>query len=155
MTETDTITITGAGKTVTLSAAAFADAARQGGTEQLGLPFALDQGKLSEFLTRWLAIEEEQDRLREEARLLKEEYVDDFPMRGILTAIKRVRALIKLENHPKEAMKREHLSVLEGLVEQHILNMQTNIDTLVQDIDARLARGEREAVNIITGEVVP
>ena len=173
MSEPSMITITGAGKTATLSAAALADATRQiahrrgpvydalhadaEGTEgeQLALPFTLDKQKLGEFLTRWIAIEEEQDRLREEARLLKEEYVDDFPMRAMLVAVKRVRALIKLENHPKEAMKREHLSVLEGLVEQHLLKMQTNIDTLVQDIDARLARGAQAAVNMTTGEVLP
>ena len=155
MTEPDMITITGAGRTVTLSAAAFADAARQAGTEQLDFPFALDQAKLSEFLTRWIAVEEEQDRLREEARLLKEEYADDFPMRAMLVAVKRVRAVHKLENHPKEAMRREHLSALEGLVEQHLLKMQTNVDDLVQDLDARLAKGERpRAVNINTGEVM-
>ena len=116
---------------------------------QLDLPFALDKGKLAEFLTRWIAIEEEQDRLREEARLLKEDYADAFPMRAMLVAVKRVRAVHKLENHPKEAMKREYLSVLEGLVEQHLLSMQTNVDDLVQSVDGRVA------VNMATGEVGP
>ena len=120
---------------------------------QLTLPFALDQAKLSEFLTRWIAIEEEQDRLREEARLLKEEYAEDFPMRGVLTAVKRVRALQKLEAHPKEPMKREHLSVLEGMVEEHLLGMRQALDDLGRAIDEKLAKGERVAVNMQTGEI--
>ena len=149
MREPDMMTITGAGSTVTVSGAACADVARQAGTEQLDLPFALDQAKLGTFLTRWIAIEEEQDRLREEARLLKEEYAADFPMRAMLVAVKRVRAVIKLENHPKDGMKREHLSVLEGLVEQHLLSRQTNVNDLIQALDKRVA------VNMATGEVGP
>ena len=77
--------------------------------------------------------------------------MDDFPMRGILTAVKRVRALIKLENHPKEAMKREHLSVLEGLVEQHFLTTRTRLDDMEQAIEAQFATGYRGAVNMATG----
>lgn len=134
-----TLTITGAGRSATISGKALEDATRQirqkqGPVyealqgEQIDLPFPLDQAKLNEFLTRWIAIEEEQDRLREEARLLKEKYMDDFPMRAMLVAVKRVRALHKLENHPKEGMKREHLVRLEALVERHLLGMRAEVD---------------------------
>ena len=134
-----TLTITGAGRSATISGEALDDATRQirqkqGPVyealqgEQIDLPFPLDQAKLSEFLTCWIAIEEEQDRLREEARLLKEKYMDDFPMRAMLVAVKRVRALHKLENHPKEGMKREHLATLEALVERHLLGMRAEVD---------------------------
>ena len=35
---------------------------------QLSLPFTLDRTKLCEFLTRWIAIEDEEDRLRQRPR---------------------------------------------------------------------------------------
>ena len=150
------ITITGAGRSVTLTEAQLDDATRQlqqKQEEQLALPFALDQAKLGEFLTRWLAIEDEEDRLREDKRQLKEDYADDFPMRGVLTAVKRVRALQKLEAHPKEGMKREHLTVIENLVERHLLDMRKALDDLEQAIDEKLQKGEHGAVNRATGEV--
>ena len=163
------ITITGAGRRATITGAQLADAARQiqqksgpvydalqgemPAAEQLDLPFPLDQAKLGEFLTRWLAIEDEEDRLREDKRQLKEDYADDFPMRGVLTAVKRVRALQKLEAHPKEGMKREHLTVIENLVERHLLDMRKALDDLEQAIDEKLQKGEHGAVNRATGEV--
>ena len=101
---------------------------------QMAFPFPLDQAKLSEFLTFWIAIEEEQDRLLEEARLLKEKYMEDFPMRAILVAVKRVRALHKLENHPKEGMKREHLVRLEALVELHLVGMRAEVDMTTGEV---------------------
>ena len=91
----------------------------------------------------------------EEKRVLKDDYAEYFPMRGFLTAVKRVRALHKLEDHPKEPMKREHLSVLEGLVEKHLLGMRQALKDLDQAIDDTLTRGERVAVNMQTGEVRP
>ena len=140
-----TLTITGAGRSATISGKTLDDATRQiqqkqGPVyealqgEQLALPFSLDQAKLSEFLTRWLAIEDEEDRLREDKRQLKEEYADDFPIRGMLVAVKRVRALHKLENHPKEGMKREHLATLEALVERHLLGMRAEVDMTTGEV---------------------
>ena len=122
---------------------------------QLALPFALDKTKLNEFLTRWIAIEEEEDRLRGEKRILKKDYESSFPMRGVLTAAKRVRALQKLEDHPTEPMKREHLSVLEGLVEKYLLSRRQALETLEQAIGEQLATGERVNINMTTGEVSP
>ena len=92
--------------------------------EQLDFPFLLDQDKLSEFLTRWLTIEDEEDRLREDKRLLKEAYADDFPMRGILTAVKVIRARTKLAEHPRDGIKHAHQRVLEALVETHLRSLK-------------------------------
>ena len=88
--------------------------------EQMNLPFFLDEAKLQEFLTRYVAIEDEFDRLREEQRLLKKQYNDDVPMRGLLAAVKIVRTTRKLETHPKEPLARVHLAYLARLVEEHL-----------------------------------
>ena len=139
------LTITGADRSATISGKTLDDATRQIRQkqgpiyealhgEQLALPFSLDQATLSTFLTRWLAIEDEEDRLREDKRLLKEEYMDDFPMRAMLVAVKRIRALHKLENHPKEGMKREHLVILEALVERHLLGMLVEVDMATGEV---------------------
>lgn len=74
--------------------------------EQTIFPFYLNETKLAEFLTRHAAIEDEEDHLREEKRLLKDEHADHFPMRAVLTAVKVVRARRKLEQHHKEPMQR-------------------------------------------------
>ena len=95
-------------------------------SDQMGFPFYCDEAKLAEFLTRWIAIEQEQDRLREDARLLKEEYKDDFPQRAILTAVKVARARRKLADHPKDPMPYAHQSALEALVEAHLFRMDLN-----------------------------
>jgi hypothetical protein len=92
-------------------------------TEQLDFPFFLDEKHFTAFLTQWIAIEQEEERLRNEKRQLKELHQDHFPLRGTLVAIKRVRAQRKLEEHPTEPMKREHLTYLEKLVETY-LDMQ-------------------------------
>ena len=123
------LTITDAGRSATISGEAL-----QG--EQLALPFSLDRTKLSEFLTRWLAIEDEEDRLREDKRQLKEDYAPAFPMRGVLTAVKRIRAMQKLEAHPTEGMKREHLSVLEYLIERHLLDMRQELVDILPGMNA-------------------
>ncbi len=91
--------------------------------EQLDFPFPMNQEKLTEFLGKWLALEEEQDRLREETRLLKESFSDDLPMRGLVAAIKIVRTTHKLEQHPK-GMARKHLAYLAALVEKHMTQQE-------------------------------
>lgn len=110
--------------------------------EQLDFPFPLDKKKLTAFLTQWCAIENEEDRLREEKRLLKEEYVDDFPMRGLLVAVKIVRARVKLETHAKEPMQRVHLEYLEALVDQHLRGVQAALDAMT----VTLTTGEVQSV---------
>jgi hypothetical protein len=102
---------------------------------QLALPFYLDEVKLKAFLTRWLAIEDEEERLREDKRLLKEDYADAFPMRGVLTAVKVIRAQEKLIHHPKEPMQRRHLAALEGLVQCHLLGLEQALEALTRDAE--------------------
>lgn len=114
---------------------------------QLNLPFALDEQELNLFLTQWVAIENEEDRLREEKRLLKEQYADHFPMRAVLTAVKVVRAKRKLEEHPKEPMRRVHQTVLENLVEQKLSTMDAAQALADLQADGRLH------ITMTTGEV--
>ena len=121
--------------------------------DQLAFPLRLDQPKLTEFLRRWCAIEDEEDRLREDKRLLKEDYAEDFPMRAVLTAVKIVRARRKLAEHPKEPLPPGHLAFLEALVEEYLLEARQALDMLQTDIDRRLVAGERVAVDMTTGEV--
>lgn len=109
-------------------------------TEQLTLPFPLDQGKLTTFLTQWCTIEYEEDRLRDVKRLLKEDYANAFPMRGILTAVKVVRARFKLAQHAKEPMPLEHQAILEQVVARHLTGMQAALDRLTQDLEAHAQR---------------
>lgn len=52
---------------------------------QTEFPFFCIPEKLKQFLVAWLALENKEDELREEKRLLKEQYTDYFPMRGVLT----------------------------------------------------------------------
>ena len=108
---------------------------------QLELPFALDTDALHDFLIRWNALEDEEARLRDEKRLLKEEYADVLPLRGVLTAVKRVRAQRALESHPKEPMARPHLAYLEGLVEQHLDAVAAQVAALEEDA-RRLVQGD-------------
>lgn len=122
-------------------------------SEQMAFPFPLNQAKLTEFLARWCAIEDEEDRLREVKRLLKEDFSTDFPMRGVLTAVKIVRARRKLAEHPTEGMRPEHLASLEALVEQCLIGTRQALDAMQAEIDERLAAGERAAVDMTTGEV--
>jgi hypothetical protein len=88
--------------------------------DQLDFPFPLDPQDLQTFLSQWLAIEREEDRLREEKRLLRAEYKDQLPLRGLTTAIKVVRARQKLEQHPKEPMTLAHQGHLEAQVEAYL-----------------------------------
>lgn len=102
-------------------------------TSQLDFPFPLDAAALSVFLTAWCALEDEEDRLKAEKCLLKEQYADAFPMRGVLTALKVARATLKLEAHPKEGMARHHLAGLVALVERHLDGRQGEVDALLQE----------------------
>ena len=109
-------------------------------TEQLTLPFYLDQAILTAFLAQWCAIEDEENRLRDAKRVLKEDYADVLPMRGLLTAVKVVRARFKLENHPKEPMSLVHQGILEHAVEMHLSGMQAALDQLTQDAEGSAQR---------------
>ena len=107
---------------------------------QLDFPFPLDPPTLAAFLGRVLAIEDEQDRLREELRLLKEEYTENLPIRALLTAIKVVRARDKLEHHPKEPLALVHQGFLEHAVESFLMGRQASMAALQADMQHVLSR---------------
>jgi len=88
--------------------------------DQLAMPFYCDEEAAGRFLTQWYAIEQEEARLREEKRLLKAQFQDDFPMRAFLTAFKVVRARRLLDAHPKDPMPLAHQGHIEAMVERHL-----------------------------------
>lgn len=100
---------------------------------QMDLPFPFDQAKFTEFLTRWLTLEDKEDRLREDKRLLKAEYQGCFPMRGVLTAVKVLRAEHQLEGHPREGMSRTHLAILKHEVAALMQQLTREKTTLLQE----------------------
>lgn len=91
--------------------------------EQLEFPFYCNQVALAAFLTQRTTIEDEQDRLREELRLLKETYLGEFPLRAVLTALKVTRAHRKLAEHAKEPMSYMHQALLEAFIETHMTTL--------------------------------
>ena len=104
--------------------------------DQMELPLAIDEGQLGTFLTRYVAIENEIDRLNEDKRLLQEEYKPWLPMRATLTAVKVVRAQEKLIHHKKEPMSRVHLALLENLVQRHLLGLTAELEALAEETRA-------------------
>jgi len=91
--------------------------------EQLDFPFDFDPTALETYLTRALTIENEQERLREDLRLLKEEYAAKLPLRGLQAAVKVLRTRRKLAEHPKEPMTYAEQDALQAVVELHMLTM--------------------------------
>ena len=112
--------------------------------DQLDFAFPLNKATLTEFLSKYLAIENEQDRLREELRLLKDDFATALPLRGLLVAVKIVRAQITLETHPKEPMPRPHLEYLQMLVEQHLSAERQALDALTADMTTGALRTETQ-----------
>ena len=53
-------------------------------------------------------------------------------MRGVLTAVKVVRARKKLAEHPKEPLEYIHQGLLEALVERHILGLKDAVDAMLR-----------------------
>ena len=84
---------------------------------QLALPFALDRPALETFLAQWVAIEDEEERLRGLKQGLRVRFQDELPLRAVLTALKVTRAQRKLAAHPTESLARPHQATLEALVE--------------------------------------
>lgn len=100
---------------------------------QTDFPFLVNEVKLKEFLTRYATMEDEEDRLREEKRLLKVDYETAFPMRAVLTALKVVRAQRKLAEHPKEPCNRVYQAVLEAKIEHHLAGLAQTMEAVVQE----------------------
>jgi uncharacterized protein (UPF0335 family) len=104
--------------------------------EQTAFPFYCNETKLAEFLTRWFVLEEEEDRLRDDKRVLKEAYQDAFPMRAIMAAVKIVRTRTTLAQHATEPMALADQNLLETLVATHL-------DRLAEETAALQAEAER------------
>jgi hypothetical protein len=138
-----TMTISGAGQSVTVTG----DGLRQI-TEQLDLPFPVDQEKCKTFLDSYLTIEDEIDRLRAELHGLLQDYKTELPIRAVRTAIKVVRARKKLAEHPKEAMRYEQQARLEGLMRDHIEALDATKEAAVQEVTGAhvpdMTRGEEQ-----------
>lgn len=92
--------------------------------EQLALPFTIDQAELTEFLEKYIALEEEIDRIKADITIHKEQYEDVLPLRAVLTAVKVVRARRKLERHAKEGFPLAHQDAMQGLIEQHYAHQE-------------------------------
>lgn len=115
--------------------------------EQMAFPFYCDEAALGRFLTSWLTLETEEERLREEKRVLKEQYQEDFPMRAVLAAIKIVRTREGLAAHPKEPLPREHLESLCDLVERHYHRLAEEIAAVAQEATQALGQSTGQGEN--------
>lgn len=111
----DTITLTGNGRSVTVTGEQLDQAA-----EQLRLPFPVDKTACAEFLMQVLTIEDEMDRLREDLQGLVAMYTNQLPLRAVRTAIKVARARKKLAEHHKEPMHYDLQVLIEDFVRDHM-----------------------------------
>jgi uncharacterized protein (UPF0335 family) len=93
-------------------------------SDQLALPFDVDEKALGEYLTRALAIDNEQDRLRQELQNLKQVYVDLLPLGALSTAIAVVMKRKRRAEHSREPMSYEHQEKLEALVMAQIERLE-------------------------------
>jgi hypothetical protein len=138
----DTMTISGAGRSVTITDEQLTQAA-----EQLSLHFPMDKRECAVFLDRYLTIEDEMDRLREEVQDLVESYKDFLPLRAVRTAIKVVRARKKLAEHHKEPMTYASQAQIEGFVQEHI----AALDAAKQQAAEEAERSTRPVPDMTTG----
>lgn len=107
--------------------------------EQQELFAAQTQRRMEEFLTHWIAIEEEQEVLREQQRALREEYGEWFCVRALRTAIKVIRARRTLADHPKEPVPVIAQARFEQLVEQYLLQREAEREATQREAE-RVAR---------------
>lgn len=134
------VTITGAGRSVTVTGEQLKQAATQ-------LPlFPVDRVACAEFLDRYLTIEDEIDRLREETQGLVEFYKERLPLRAVRAAIKVVRARKKLAEHHKEPMGYASQAKLEAFVADHI----AALDAAKQAAAAEAERAAQRSVPDMT-----
>lgn len=101
---------------------------------QLDMSFPIDADILKTFLVQYAAIHDEQDRLREELRLLTEEFKDQLPMRAIRTAEKIIRARRKLAEHAKEPMSYALQGAIEAQVGAALIALEAEKQRMVPDM---------------------
>lgn len=99
--------------------------------DQLALPFPIDTLALTNYVTAYCSIEEEQARLREEAKDLRENYKDRLPLRGLHAALKIEGTLLKVEAHPTEGMPRPHVEALRTWVQQILERRAREVEALI------------------------
>lgn len=86
--------------------------------DQLLLLDTYPQAIVQLYLAALLALEAEEDRLRQEKADLRAAYAAQLPLRALHTAVKRVRAMRKLEAHPKDPLPRTEQAHVEACVEE-------------------------------------
>jgi len=96
---------------------------------QQDFPF-INQDKLGEYVPRLLALENEMDLLRQAIADLRKEYEVHLPMKKVTAAIKRVRVMLKMEQHDTDPFPRQHLIALEEMVERHMQALVLEEDEL-------------------------
>mgnify|MGYP001599695196 FL=1 len=109
--------------------------------------FPVDKHHCGTFLTNYLTIADEMDRLREETQALMETYHTLLPLRAVQTAIKVVRARKKLAEHHKEPMGYDEQMRLEAFVQEHI----TTMDSAKHEALDALTHMLHETVTLPTG----
>ena len=87
---------------------------------QVRLPFPVDKSQCAAFLTEYLTLADEMDRLRAQMQGLVEEFTDTLPLRAVRTAIKVIRARKKLAEHPKEPCTYANQALIEEVVRGHL-----------------------------------
>jgi hypothetical protein len=101
--------------------------------DQLSLPFPIDEAALTAFVTTYMALEDEQERLREALATLKKQYEALLPLRGLLAALKVERTLRKVEAHPTEDMSRPHVEALRAWVQAYLEQRAREVEELIDE----------------------
>lgn len=120
--------------------------------QQLSLGFPVDKPTCAAFLDRYVTIEEEMDRLRQEVQDLVTLFNEDLPLRAVRTAIKVVRARKKLAGHHKEPLPYAQQALIEGFVAQHIAALEAAKKAAADEAEAST---QRPAVPDMTREGTP
>ena len=109
---------------------------------------------MEDFLTKWVELEEEEDRLREAKRDLKDLYAEDIPLRALLTAVKVVRAQLKLHYRAKDSMPRQVQPHFEHLVMAFHLKRIAEKEAIQREAEALAREGQRAVPDMTTREEV-
>lgn len=101
--------------------------------DQLALPFPLDTDALTAYVTAFCALKDEEARLREELKVLRENYKNLLPLRGLHAALKIEHTARAVEAHPTEAMPRPHVEALRAWVQQYLDHRAREVDQLIDE----------------------
>ena len=101
--------------------------------DQLALPFPLDTEALTAYVTAYFAIKDEEDRLRKEAKVLRENYKNLLPLRGLHAALKIEHTARTVAAHPTEGMPRPHVEALRAWVQHYLEQRAREVDQLIDE----------------------